>query len=38
VSLGRVVFTMHAMPAIRPVNHMIDDGKVVIAATSALPW
>jgi hypothetical protein len=30
VSLGRVVFTMHAMPAIRPVNHIVDDGKVII--------
>jgi nitroimidazol reductase NimA-like FMN-containing flavoprotein (pyridoxamine 5'-phosphate oxidase superfamily) len=29
VSLGRVVFSMHAMPAIRPVNHLID-GKTII--------
>lgn len=28
-SLGRVVFTMHAMPAIRPVNHLID-GKLIV--------
>jgi nitroimidazol reductase NimA-like FMN-containing flavoprotein (pyridoxamine 5'-phosphate oxidase superfamily) len=30
VRLGRVVFTHHAMPAIRPVNHLVDDGQVVI--------
>ena len=29
-SLGRVVFTMHAMPAIRPVNHLIDGRTIVI--------
>lgn len=28
-SLGRVVFTHHAMPAIRPVNHLVD-GQVII--------
>jgi nitroimidazol reductase NimA-like FMN-containing flavoprotein (pyridoxamine 5'-phosphate oxidase superfamily) len=30
VSLGRVVFTRHAMPAIRPVNHLVDDETVII--------
>jgi nitroimidazol reductase NimA-like FMN-containing flavoprotein (pyridoxamine 5'-phosphate oxidase superfamily) len=30
VSLGRIVFTQHAMPAIRPVNHLVDDRTVVI--------
>ena len=30
VTLGRVVFTQHAMPAIRPVNHLIDGRKIVI--------
>jgi nitroimidazol reductase NimA-like FMN-containing flavoprotein (pyridoxamine 5'-phosphate oxidase superfamily) len=30
VSLGRIVFTQRAMPAIRPVNHVVDDGKIVI--------
>lgn len=30
VSLGRVVFTMRAMPAIRPVNHLVDGETVVI--------
>ncbi|MCQ8770927.1 pyridoxamine 5'-phosphate oxidase family protein [Streptomyces telluris] len=30
VSLGRVVFTRRALPAIRPVNHVVDGGDVVI--------
>jgi nitroimidazol reductase NimA-like FMN-containing flavoprotein (pyridoxamine 5'-phosphate oxidase superfamily) len=30
VQVGRVVFTAHAMPAIRPVNHLVDDGQVII--------
>jgi hypothetical protein len=30
VSLGRVVFTRHALPTIRPVNHVLDDGDIVI--------
>ncbi len=30
VSLGRVVFSMHAMPAIRPVNHLVDDKTIII--------
>ena len=30
VSLGRIVFTQHAMPAIRPVNHLVDDETVII--------
>jgi hypothetical protein len=29
-SLGRIVFTLHAMPAIRPVNHLIDNETVII--------
>lgn len=29
-SLGRVVFTMHAMHAIRPVNHLIDGRTIII--------
>jgi nitroimidazol reductase NimA-like FMN-containing flavoprotein (pyridoxamine 5'-phosphate oxidase superfamily) len=29
-SVGRVVFTRHAMPAIRPVNHLVDGRKIVI--------
>jgi nitroimidazol reductase NimA-like FMN-containing flavoprotein (pyridoxamine 5'-phosphate oxidase superfamily) len=30
VSYGRVVFTRNALPAIRPVNHVLDDGEVII--------
>lgn len=29
-SIGRVVFTHRAMPAIRPVNHLIDGRKIII--------
>ncbi|MDF3289584.1 pyridoxamine 5'-phosphate oxidase family protein [Streptomyces silvisoli] len=29
VSLGRVVFSQQALPAIRPVSHIVDDGQVV---------
>ncbi|MEU1629185.1 pyridoxamine 5'-phosphate oxidase family protein [Streptomyces sp. NPDC020096] len=34
VSLGRVVFSHQALPAIRPVNHIVEDGQVVILAHS----
>ncbi|GAA2544197.1 MULTISPECIES: pyridoxamine 5'-phosphate oxidase family protein [Streptomyces] len=30
MSFGRIVFTRHALPTIRPVNHVLDDGDVVI--------
>jgi Pyridoxamine 5'-phosphate oxidase len=30
VSLGRIVFTRRAMPAIRPVNHLVDDKTIII--------
>jgi hypothetical protein len=30
VSLGRIVFTEHALPAIRPINHIVDDGAVIV--------
>ncbi|MET7380663.1 pyridoxamine 5'-phosphate oxidase family protein [Streptomyces sp. NPDC005526] len=30
VPLGRVGFTQQALPAIRPVNHLVHDGEVVI--------
>jgi nitroimidazol reductase NimA-like FMN-containing flavoprotein (pyridoxamine 5'-phosphate oxidase superfamily) len=30
VPVGRVVFTERALPAIRPVNHLVDDGNVII--------
>jgi nitroimidazol reductase NimA-like FMN-containing flavoprotein (pyridoxamine 5'-phosphate oxidase superfamily) len=29
-SVGRVVFTMKAMPAIRPVNHVVDGQTIII--------
>lgn len=30
VSLGRIVFTQHALPAVRPVNHLVDGGSIVV--------
>jgi hypothetical protein len=30
VPVGRVVFTHHALPAIRPVNHLVIDNKIII--------
>ncbi|MFE9451596.1 pyridoxamine 5'-phosphate oxidase family protein [Streptomyces sp. NPDC006739] len=30
VSLGRIVFTRQALPAVRPVNHVLDNGDIVI--------
>lgn len=30
VSFGRIVFTEHALPAIRPINHIVDDGAVIV--------
>jgi len=30
ISLGRVVFTHRALPAVRPVNHFIDNGDIII--------
>ncbi|MEW2048054.1 pyridoxamine 5'-phosphate oxidase family protein [Streptomyces sp. NPDC005476] len=30
VSLGRIVFTRQALPTIRPVNHFLVDGDIVI--------
>ncbi|MGP4096888.1 pyridoxamine 5'-phosphate oxidase family protein [Nonomuraea sp. KM90] len=33
VSLGRVVFTRHALPAVRPVNHLVLDGRIVIRSS-----
>lgn len=30
VSMGRIVFTRNALPAIRPVNHALVDGQLVI--------
>ena len=30
VPIGRIVFTRHALPAIRPVNHIVDHGDIII--------
>jgi len=30
VGHGRVVFTSNALPAIRPVNHLVDGGRVIV--------
>ncbi|MCX5010318.1 pyridoxamine 5'-phosphate oxidase family protein [Streptomyces sp. NBC_00555] len=30
VSLGRIVFTQHALPAVRPVNHLVDGEDIII--------
>lgn len=30
VSLGRIGFSLRALPAIRPVNHILDNGDIVI--------
>ncbi|MEU6849409.1 pyridoxamine 5'-phosphate oxidase family protein [Actinacidiphila alni] len=31
---GRVIFTHHALPAVRPVNHVLHDGHIVIRTHS----
>jgi nitroimidazol reductase NimA-like FMN-containing flavoprotein (pyridoxamine 5'-phosphate oxidase superfamily) len=38
VDYGRVVFNVQALPAIRPVNHLLDDGMIIIRTrlTSAI--
>ncbi|MFE6281558.1 pyridoxamine 5'-phosphate oxidase family protein [Streptomyces sp. NPDC057877] len=30
LSLGRIVFTRHALPTVRPVNHVLDRGDIII--------
>ncbi|MGW2209675.1 pyridoxamine 5'-phosphate oxidase family protein [Streptomyces sp. NPDC001781] len=30
VTLGRLVFTRQALPSVRPVSHVLDDGDIVI--------
>jgi nitroimidazol reductase NimA-like FMN-containing flavoprotein (pyridoxamine 5'-phosphate oxidase superfamily) len=30
VRLGRIVFTRNALPAVRPVNHIVEDGEIII--------
>jgi hypothetical protein len=34
VPVGRLVFTHQALPAIKPVNHLVEDGMVVIGLTA----
>ncbi|WP_407688232.1 pyridoxamine 5'-phosphate oxidase family protein [Mycobacterium sp. HUMS_1102779] len=38
IDVGRVVFDLQALPAIRPVNHLVDDGVIIIRCrlTSAI--
>jgi nitroimidazol reductase NimA-like FMN-containing flavoprotein (pyridoxamine 5'-phosphate oxidase superfamily) len=33
VPFGRVVFTHRALPAIRPVNHIVDNGHIIIRSS-----
>ncbi len=35
VPMGRIVFTHKALPAIRPVNHIVDSGDIVIRSHRA---
>jgi len=35
VPVGRIVFTHQALPAIRPVNHLVEDGNIVIGLTAS---
>jgi Pyridoxamine 5'-phosphate oxidase len=37
VSLGRIVFTARALPAIRPVNHLVDGDYIIIRTDSGAP-
>lgn len=30
IDYGRLVFTLNALPAIRPVNHLVDDSRIII--------
>ncbi|MET9693439.1 pyridoxamine 5'-phosphate oxidase family protein [Streptomyces sp. NPDC006514] len=30
VSLGRIVFTQHALPAVRPVNHLVEGEGIIV--------
>jgi pyridoxamine 5'-phosphate oxidase-like protein len=30
VPLGRIVYTMRALPTVRPVSHILDEGRIVI--------
>ncbi|MER7467299.1 pyridoxamine 5'-phosphate oxidase family protein [Streptomyces sp. NPDC097981] len=30
VGLGHIVFTQHALPAVRPVNHLVEGGDIIV--------
>lgn len=30
MSFGRIVFTQHALPAVRPINHLVEDDAIII--------
>jgi hypothetical protein len=34
VPMGRIVFTHRALPAVRPVNHLVVDGQIIIRTNS----
>lgn len=36
-TFGRIVFTQHALPAIRLVNHLIDNGVIIIRTRLSTP-
>ncbi|UQW99824.1 pyridoxamine 5'-phosphate oxidase family protein [Streptomyces sp. RerS4] len=36
VELGRIVFTRHALPAVRPVNHLLDAGDIIVQVQDGL--
>jgi hypothetical protein len=36
VPLGRIVFTARALPAVRPVSHLVDDDHVIVRADSGV--
>jgi hypothetical protein len=36
VTLGRIAFTVRALPAVRPVRHIVDDGHVIVCADSGI--
>lgn len=35
IPLGRIVFTRNALPAIRAVNHVIEDGETIVRTRGA---
>jgi hypothetical protein len=37
VRVGRIVFTHQALPAIRPVRHLVEDGQVIIRGQGVGP-